>query len=71
MRVIIPVNSALADIDPQRISQDALIKAPETVECSLENGTTAMCLKFVVKYQPDNLQTGPFCTTNIEKEGGI
>lgn len=69
--VIIPVHSALADVDPQQISKDALIKAPESVECLLENSKTAMCLKFVVKYQPDNLQTGPFCTANLEEEGGI
>ena len=69
--ITIPLSSALADVDIQRISNDALIKAPETVECTLENGTAAMCGKFVVKYQPDNLETGPFCVTNVEQEGGI
>lgn len=67
----IPLSSALADLDIQRISKDALIKAPETVECTLENGTTTMCGKFVVKYQPDNLEIGPFCATTVKDEGGI
>ena len=67
----IPLSSALADVDIQRISNDALIKAPETVECTLENGAAVMCGKFIVKYQPDNLEIGPFCATNVEQEGGI
>ena len=66
-----PLSEAVADVDIQRISKDALIKSPEKVECTLENGTTTMCGKFIVKYQPDNLITGPFCTSSVEQEGGI
>ena len=69
--ITIPLSSALGDVNIERISNDALIKAPETVECTLENGTAVMCGKFIVKYQPDNLEIGPFCVTNVEQEGGI
>lgn len=60
-----------ADIDLQRISKDALVQAPEVVDCQLENGAASKCAKFVVKHQPDNLQIGPFCPDNVKEVGGI
>ncbi|WP_409439535.1 YHYH protein [Psychromonas sp. GE-S-Ul-11] len=65
------INSAWAGIDVHSINKDALVKDPVIVECSLENGDVANCAKFVVKYQPDNLKTGPFCPESIDQKGGI
>ena len=61
----------LNDVDMSRISKAALVKAPEVVECELENGASAKCVKFVVKYQPDDLQTGPFAPQTMKDVGGI
>ncbi|WP_413693157.1 hypothetical protein [Psychromonas sp. KJ10-2] len=67
----LPFSSAWANIDIDSISQDALVKDPVIVECTLDNGDSASCAKFVVKYQPDNLETGPFCPKNIDEKGGV
>ena len=40
-----------AEVDMQRISKDALVKAPETVDCTLENGAASRCVKLVVCYK--------------------
>ena len=58
-------------VDMTRISQDALVKTPETVDCTLENGDTAKCAKIVVKHQPDNLKIGPFCPETLDDKGGV
>ena len=58
-------------VDMTRISQDALVKAPETVDCTLENGAAAKCAKIVVKHQPDNLKIGPFCPETLDDKGGV
>ncbi|RVU86503.1 YHYH protein [Leucothrix sargassi] len=63
-----PANAA---IDLNSISKDALVKAPETVDCTLENGDAAQCLKLTVKYLPDNLEIGPFCPDTVDDTGGI
>lgn len=67
----LPISNAWAGIDVHSISKDALVKDPVIVECSLDNGHSATCAKFVVKYQPDNLETGPFCPKSIDEKGGI
>lgn len=58
-------------VDMTRISQDALVKTPETVDCTLENGDAAKCAKIVVKHQPDNLKIGPFCPETLDDKGGV
>jgi hypothetical protein len=68
---IIPFSEALADVNVKYISKEALVKAPELVKCTLESGTSAACARLVVKYQPDNLQTGPFCPSTLKDSGGI
>lgn len=68
---LMPFSEVLADLNVKRISEDALVKAPELVKCTLENGTSAACARLVVKYQPDNLQTGPFCPSTLKDSGGI
>ncbi|QCB47053.1 YHYH protein [Hydrogenophaga sp. PAMC20947] len=62
---------ASGGVDMTRISKDALVKAPETVDCTLENGAATQCVKWVVRYQPKNLKTGPFCPETLTDEGGI
>lgn len=55
----------------QRISKDALVKAPETVDCTLDNGAASRCVKLVVRHQPKNLKIGPFCPSTVKDKGGI
>lgn len=62
---------ASAAVDAQRISKDALVKAPETVECTLESGAAAKCTKLVVRYLPKNMKIGPFCPVTLKDKGGI
>lgn len=66
-----PVGLSMAAVDVHRISADALVKAPVTVACTLENGLAAQCVKLLVRYQPKNLETGPFCPATLKDQGGI
>ena len=63
--------AAHAEVVPSQFSSAALVKAPETVSCTLENGTQTQCTRLVVKYKPDGLKTGPFCPPTLDDEGGI
>ena len=63
--------AAHAEVVPSQFSSAALVKAPETVSCTLENGTQTQCTRLVVKYKPDGLKTGPFCPPSLDDEGGI
>ena len=65
------LGSAHAQIDATRFSKDALVKAPETVACTLENGAASQCVKLVVRYLPKNMKIGPFCPSTVKGEGGI
>lgn len=60
-----------AQIDPGLISADALVRAPQLVTCTLTTGAKTQCAQFVVKYQPDSLETGPFCPATLNDVGGI
>ena len=62
---------AHAEVVPGQFSTAALVKAPETVSCTLENGSAAQCTRLVVKYQPDDLEIGPFCPPTLDDQGGI
>ncbi|WP_158774054.1 YHYH protein [Cobetia sp. L2A1] len=64
-------SAARAEVVPGQFSESALVKAPETVECTLENGTTTQCTRIVVKHKPDDLKTGPFCPPTLDDAGGI
>jgi hypothetical protein len=52
-------------------AKDALVKAPQIVDCTLTDGTAAQCTQLVVKYKPDNLNVGPFCPETLNDKGGI
>jgi len=65
------MNSVWAALDANTINKNALVKDPDIIECTLENGDISTCARFVVKYQPDNLKTGPFCPQSIDQKGGI
>lgn len=58
-------------LDFSAFNDAALIKKPEVVSCTLENGVQTECAKFVTKYVPDNIEIGPFCPSTLEDEGGI
>jgi hypothetical protein len=64
-------SAAFAQVDATRFSQDALVKAPETVDCTLENGSASQCVKLVVRYLPKNMKIGPFCPSTVKDKGGI
>ncbi|KPZ59108.1 YHYH protein [Pseudoalteromonas sp. P1-7a] len=49
----------------------AMVKLPQTVECTLENGSQTQCTQVVLKYQPDNIEVGPFCPETLDDVGGI
>ena len=48
-----------------------MVKLPQTVECTLENGLQTQCAQVVLKYQPDNIEVGPFCPETLDDVGGI
>lgn len=62
---------AFAHVDENTVASSALAQAPEIVACTLENGDAAQCVQYVVKFQPDDLETGPFCPANVEEAGGM
>lgn len=62
---------AFAHVDETTVASSALAQAPEIVECTLENGDAAECAQYVVKFQPDDLEIGPFCPETISDTGGI
>lgn len=62
---------AQATIDVGAFHEGALVEPPEIVACTLENGTSASCVKLVVKYLPDELEIGPFCPATIDATGGL
>ncbi|TMO70812.1 hypothetical protein CWC17_18230 [Pseudoalteromonas sp. S3785] len=49
----------------------AMVKLPQTVGCTLENGLQTQCAQVVLKYQPDNIEVGPFCPETLDDVGGI
>ncbi len=61
----------VAEVDARSFSTDALVRPPETVNCTLENGDAARCVRIVVKHLPSNLAIGPFCPSAIDEAGGI
>ncbi len=48
-----------------------LVQDPAVVDCTLTDGTETRCAQLVVKYLPDNFETGPFCPETLADEGGI
>ena len=61
----------VAEVDARSFSANALVRPPETVNCTLENGDAARCVRIVVKYLPSNLAIGPFCPSTTSEAGGI
>jgi hypothetical protein len=68
---IMLASAASAEVDLTLFGTDAMVSAPETVDCTLTTGAVAQCAKFVVKYQPDTLEIGPFCPATLDETGGI
>ena len=60
-----------AHVDPTKFTPSAFVEKPAVVECNLEDGSSAQCYKFTVAYQPEGLEIGPFCPSNIDEKGGI
>ena len=58
-------------IDTDAFNIKAIVKLPQTVECTLENGIQTQCAQVVLKYQPDNIEVGPFCPQTLNDVGGI
>ena len=51
--------------------QSAFLKAPEIVDCTLEDGTETQCHQITVGYLPEGLKIGPFCPATLDDAGGI
>ncbi|MFC5583808.1 YHYH protein [Nitratireductor kimnyeongensis] len=62
---------ANAHADAHSVADSALVTPGEIVDCTLENGDTAECARYVVKYLPENLEIGPFCPATTDDKGGI
>lgn len=58
-------------INAAYFNEAALVSEPSEIACTLNDGTESRCLEIVVKYQPDDLEIGPFCPENISQVGGI
>lgn len=63
--------TACAGVDVSLFDADALVDDPETVDCTLDTGETARCVKLVVRYKPGGLEIGPFCPRTPDDVGGI
>lgn len=61
----------LAHPDLEQFADTAFLKAPEIVDCTLENGQQTHCYEFTIGYLPEGLEIGPFCPSNIDETGGI
>lgn len=58
-------------IAPLSFDPGALLETPVQIPCTLETGIEATCLEITVGYQPEGLEIGPFCPSNIDEKGGI
>ena len=65
------IKQTTSTLSADQFNSSAMIKPAETVSCTLEDSTESTCMKFVVKYQPDNLNVGPFCPQNLDEAGGV
>ncbi len=68
---LVVANPAFAHPDTGDFVQSAFLKAPEIVDCTLENGKEAQCHEITVGYLPDGLKIGPFCPATLDDAGGI
>lgn len=54
-----------------KISENSLVSPSEIVDCTLENGNSSSCARYVVKHIPDSLEIGPFCPATLDDKGGV
>ncbi|MEL0647923.1 YHYH protein [Pseudoalteromonas agarivorans] len=64
-------NANSSSINTDAFNVKAMVKLPQTVDCTLENGLESQCAQIVLKYQPDNIEVGPFCPETLNDVGGI
>lgn len=64
-------NYAMSDVNLRAFASGALASPPEVVDCTLENGATARCVRLVVRYLPEGKTIGPFCPATIDDVGGM
>ncbi len=69
--VAMAMRAPRVEVDAHSFSADALVRPPETVDCTLDNGAAARCVRLVVRYLPDRMTVGPFCPSTIDEAGGI
>lgn len=62
---------ATAHPDIAEFAETVFAAHPETVDCTLEDGTASTCYKITVNYLPEGLEIGPFCPTTLNDKGGI
>ena len=61
----------VAEVNAGLFSEDALVRPPEVVDCTLDNGAPARCVRLVVTHLPAHLTIGPFCPSTTNDAGGI
>jgi len=62
---------SFAHPDLQQFQGGAFVQDPQTVECTLEDGTETTCYEIVAPYLAEGLETGPFCPATLDDVGGI
>lgn len=63
--------AAFAHHDLDRYDTGIFVQEPQTVHCTLEDGSSAQCHQLVVTYLPEGLEIGPFCPATLDGVGGI
>ena len=63
--------SASSVINLDAFDSAGLVEDPEVVDCTLSDGTETECAQLVVKYLPDDFQTGPYCPETLDDVGGV
>ena len=68
---LLSASVARAEVNLSLFGSDALVQAPDKVDCTLTTGEAATCVRLVVKYKPDHLAHRPVLSRNVDDEGGI
>lgn len=63
--------AAFAHPDAHSIADTALKQPAKIVDCTLENGESAKCAAYTVKFLPETLEIGPFCPATLDETGGV
>lgn len=63
--------TAFSHSQAEHFSSNVFTKAPEIVDCELEDGSEASCYELTVGYLPESITPGPFCPATLDDKGGL